>query len=193
MLYVGIDPGESWCGFAALETTSKKKIRVEARTYSVKAHQGYLQMARDLMDIIPRGRQLNFVCEDFRIRRSGHQGFNHGDTLRLLGALEYGVASRDEQSHFFLVPPNDNGEHETKELFGNILRSYRSTWPKTYRSWGHCVSAWRVLGNHLFHHERDLLLRLHGYKKSHRCHQWLPSVARSKLDGIAPAGLWINR
>jgi hypothetical protein len=194
MLYVGIDPGESWCGFAALDVTSKNEVRVEARTYSVKAHNGYLQMAHDLVDLLPHARQAHVVCEDFRIRRSGHQHFNAGNTLRFLGALEYGVTSVDAFK-FFLVPPNDHGERETKELFGRILYSYRKTWPRRkHHAWGHCVSAWRVLGNHMFHHERDLLLRLLQRKRSHRCEQWLPALVRSpRYEHIAPAGIWVRR
>lgn len=194
MLYVGIDPGESWCGFAALEVTSRNEVRVEARTYSVKARGGYLHTAHDILDLLPHARQAHVICEDFRIRRSGHQRFSHGDTLRFLGALEYGVSSVDAFK-FFLVPPNDHGERETKELFGRVLFSYRKSWPRNRNhAWGHCISAWRVLGNHLFHHDRDLLMRLLKRKRSHRCDQWLPSLARTEYrECIAPAGIWIKR
>lgn len=193
MLYVGIDPGESWCGFAALDIRDRR-VRVEARTYSVKAHGGYLQMARDLIDLIPHNRPTHVICEDFRIRRSGHQRFNRGDTLRFLGALEYGVATVDA-FQFYLVPPNDHGEQETKELFGRVLRHYRTTWPrKKHHAWGHCLSAWRVLGHHLFRHDRDLLAHLHTKKKSRRCDQWLPALIRSpESEHMAPSGLWARR
>lgn len=188
MLYIGLDPGESWCGFAALEISSKKEIRVEARTYAVKEHHGYLQMTRDLMDLIPR-RGVALAAEDFRIRRSGHQRFSRGDTLRFLGALEYAVTNR-EQSQFYLVQPNDHGERETRELFGRVLLRYRDTWPKrSHAAWGHCVSAWRVLGQHLFFHERDVLLTILAYSKSHRCARWLPTGAKSG-DRVAAAARW---
>lgn len=194
MLYIGIDPGESWCGFAALEVSARGEVRVEARTYSVKAHQGYLQMATDLLDMIPHNKPAHFAIEDFRIRRSGHQRFNRGDTLRFLGALEYGISSVDAFK-FFLIPPNDHGERETRELFGRILLSYRRTWPRRrHHAWGHCLSAWRVLGNHLFHHDRDLLVRLLQRKRSHRCEQWLPILVKSpKYEHVAPAATWISR
>lgn len=189
MLYIGLDPGESWCGFAALEVKSHT-IRVEARTYSVKSRTSYLQMAQDVMDIIPH-RETCVISEDFRIRGSGHQRFSAGNTLRLIGALEYATSERS-QATFHLIPPNDNGERETRELFGKVLLGYRSSWPqKSHSTWGHCVSAWRVLGQHLFHHERDLLLKVMACKKSHRCDRWLPSLLRSKtLDRIASAAEW---
>lgn len=194
MLYVGIDPGESWCGFAALDVTSRKEVRVEARTYSVKAHGGYLQMSHDLIDLLPHSRSACIVVEDFRIRRSGHQRFSAGNTLRFLGALEYAVSCIDTFS-FHLIPPNDHGERETKELFGHVLKNYRRTWPRNrHHAWGHCVSGWRVLGNHLFRAETPLLISLLKQKRSHRCDQWLPANTRfPKQDHIAPAGIWIKR
>lgn len=193
MLYVGIDPGESWCGFAALDT-SRSEVRVEARTYAIKAHDGYLKMARDIIDMIPHNRPTHVICEDFRIRRSGHQHFNRGDTLRFLGALEYGVTSVDS-FQYFLVPPNDRGVQETKELFGRVFFSYRKSWPRRkHHAWGHCISAWRVLGNHLFRHDRDLLVKLLQRKRSHPCDQWLPALIRApQLEHVAPAARWIHR
>jgi hypothetical protein len=193
MLYIGIDPGEAWCGFSALEITSENVVRVEARTYSIAAHGGYLQMAHDIIDLLPHARRAHIVCEDFRIRRSGHQRFSSGNTLRFLGALEYGVTSVDAFK-FFLVPPNDNGEKETRELFGRVLWNYRKSWAKPrHAAWGHCVSAWRVLGHHLMSREQDLLLRLHNVKSSRRCDRWLPTGLKSaRQERVAPAGCWIR-
>jgi hypothetical protein len=113
--------------------------------------------------------------------------------LRLLGALEYGVSSVDA-FQFFLVPPNDNGERETRELFGKVLWSYRRQWPRPRHSaWGHCLSGWRVLGRHLMAHERDLLIRLHKEKKSRPCERWLPTASRSAYnEHVAPAGCWLD-
>lgn len=192
MLYVGIDPGEVWCGFAALDLTGSGSVRVEARTYSVKAHGGYLRMAQDIMNLIPHNRPTQIICEDFRIRRSGHQHFNRGDTLRFIGALEYG-ASMIDAFQFSVIPPNDHGAQETKELFGRILFSYRKTWPRhKHHAWGHCISAWRVLGHHLFHHQQDLLIRLRQRKHSHQCDRWLPALVRiPSAEHVAPAGQWM--
>lgn len=192
MLYIGIDPGDSWCGFAALDV-SVDRVRVEARTYSVKSHGGYLQMVHDIIDLLPHNRPTHIIAEDFRIRRAGHQAFAAGNTLRFLGALEFGVSCVDAFK-FFTIPPNDNGESETKELFGRVLFNYRKTWARPrHAAWGHCLSAWRVLGHHLFQHERDLLLHFRGQKKSHRCERWLP-VGRmpGHHDHVASAGKWMT-
>ena len=193
MLYIGIDPGEVWCGFAALDVTSGSTVRVEARTYNIAARDGYLQMAHDILDLLPHARHAHVVCEDFRIRRSGHQHFNAGNTLRFLGALEFGVKSVDAFS-FYLVPPNDKGETETRELFGKVLWNYRRTWPKPrHAAWGHCVSAWRVLGHHLLAENSTLLQKLHKVKKSHRTDRWLPAAVKSTHhEHVAPAAWWIK-
>jgi hypothetical protein len=193
MLYVGIDPGERWCGFAALEITSDDVVRVEARTYDVTKHGGYLFMARDLIDLLPHARRAQIVIEDFRIRGSGHQRFNHGDTLRFLGALEFGVQSVDlfEQ---FLIPPNDRGSQESRKLFGPVLDRYRRRWPNPrHERWNHCLSAWRVLGYHLLKHEESALAELHAIKrKSYPSEQWLPTCSKLN-DLIAPAAIWSGK
>lgn len=191
MLYIGIDPGEAWCGFAALEVTSDSIVRVEARTYSIAARDGYLQMAHDILDLLPHSRRTHVVCEDFRIRRSGHQHFSAGNTLRLLGALEFGATSIDAFK-FFLVPPNDNGERESRELFGRVLWNYRKQWPRPrHAAWGHCLSAWRVLGHHLLAQDRTLLLQIHKMKHSRRCDRWLPAAIKSaRGEHVALAAQW---
>lgn len=191
MLYIGIDPGEAWCGFAALDITSDGLVRVEARTYKISAHRGYLGMAHDIIDLLPHAKRTHVVLEDFRIRRSGHQHFNRGNTLRLLGALEFGV---HEVSTFSssVIPPNDHGERETRELFGRVFWNYRRHWPhRRHAAWGHCISAWRVLGHHLFQAEQPLLLKLLKKKRSHACEQWLPML-RAEGDHIAPSAWWIK-
>lgn len=192
MLYVGIDPGEVWCGFAALEITSEGIVRAEARTYNVADRKGYLNMTADLLDLLPHARPANIVVEDFRIRHAGNQRFNRGDTLRFLGALEYGVREISLYT-FFLVPPNDHGMKEVRALFGKGFASYRLKWPSPrHPAWGHCVSAWRVLGAHLFEHEKELLLQFHQMKKVKECTQWLPSAVKSGKDFIAPASYWMQ-
>lgn len=190
MLYVGIDPGEVWCGFAALDVTSDGIVRAEARTYSVADRKGYLNMTHDLLDLLPHARSAIIIAEDFRIRHVGSQRFNHGDTLRFLGALEYGVKKIDLYK-FFLVPPNDHGVRETRELFGRCFVAYRRKWPRNrHPAWAHCVSAWRVLGTHLFQHNKELLLQLHTVKKIQRDTRWLPTLHKSERDFIAPAAHW---
>jgi hypothetical protein len=130
------------------------------------------------------------------VRHSGHQRFSHGNTLRFIGALEYGTSMIDA-FQFFLVPPNDHGEQETRELFGHVLFNYRKVWPRhRHAAWGHCLSAWRVLGNHLLQNNHELLISLRKQKKSHRSTQWLPiSAARmpteKHADHVAPAARWL--
>lgn len=190
MLYIGIDPGETWCGFAALETTPEGVIRVEARTYDVENHHGYIGMATDIIDLLPHAKRTHIVCEDFRIRRQGHQTFSAGNTLRLLGALEYG-ASQVKAFSFSVEAPTDKFEQINHQLYGRILRNYRNHWPKSrHTSWHHCLSAWRVLGQYLMMHDRGVLQILHKKKRSHPCQQWLPANQRVGRDRVAEAAVW---
>lgn len=191
MLYVGIDPGESWCGFAALEITSDNVVRVEARTYNVALHKGWCRMARDLINVLPHSRQAKIICEDFQIRRSGHQRFNHGDTLRFLGALEYAV-SNVPFFDFDLEPPSDSAIKAVPKLFGKSWVKYRSRWPKkSHPAWNHCASAWRVLGSNLLRTDSAVLAGLHRYRRSLPRDQWLPSgILVREEEFIAPAALW---
>lgn len=192
MLYIGIDPGESWCGFAALETTSDGVIRVESRSYDVENHHGYVGMTRDIIDLLPHAKRTHIVAEDFRIRRSGHQSFSTGNTLRFLGALEY-AASDVKTFSFSTIPPSDKVENLTRELFGRVLFNYRNHWPKArHSSWRHCLSAWRVLGQYLMNQDRAVLEILHKKKKSHPCPQWLPVIQRVGRDRVAEAAWWIR-
>lgn len=193
MLYVGIDPGEAWCGFAALDARQDGSVGVEARTYSVAAHGGYLRLAQDLINLIPHNRPTCLIVEDFRVRLKGHQAFSAANTLRFIGALEFGASTVDAFK-FFLIPPNDHAMRETKELFGRILLRYHSTWPRRdHAAWKHCFSAWRVLGHHLIKHDDDLLLRLQSQRRSHRCDQWLPALVRDpSREFVAPAAEWIS-
>lgn len=192
MLYIGVDPGEAWCGFAALDITSEGIVRVEARTYKIAAHDGYLQMARDLINLLPHSKKTHLTIEDFRIRRSGHQSFSRGETLRFIGALEFGCEQLTMFTHS-VIPPSDHGDRETKELFGRVLINYRKQWPKPrHPAWGHCVSAWRVLGHSLMQHEREVLITLRkGRKKSHRIDRWLPAT-QLPGDCVAPAAWWMK-
>jgi len=190
MLYIGIDPGDAWCGFAALETTPEGIIRVEARTYDVANHHGYIGMATDIIDLLPHAKRTHIVCEDFRIRRVGHQAFNAGNTLRFLGALEFGASSVKAFS-FSTVSPTDKVEEITRQLFGHVLFNYRKHWPKPrHSSWRHCLSAWRVLGQYLMAQDRAVLELLHKKKRSHPCAKWLPANQRVGRDCVAEAAWW---
>lgn len=192
MLYVGIDPGDAHVGFAALEITDNEEVRVESRTYSVESHRGYIRMAHDILDLLPHAKRTHIACEDYRIRKVGHQAFSAGMTLRLIGALEYGAHEINAFS-FTTVAPTDHMEQVTRELFGRVLFNYRNHWPKSrHPGWRHCLSAWRVLGQHLMLTERELLLSIRKKKRSHPIERWLP-VLEKKFDHVAEAACWIKR
>lgn len=191
MLYIGIDPGEAWCGFAALDVISSTAIRVEARTYSVTVRGGYLNMVNSILDLLPHNRPTTIIAEDFQIRHTRHQSFNHGNTLRFLGALEHGVSEIDA-FQFSLIPPSDHGERETRGLFGHVLFNYRDRWPRARSApWNHCLSAWRAIGIYLLQNEQSTLLSLRKVKRSSKCQRWLPAATKGN-EHIAPPAWWIK-
>jgi len=190
MLYIGIDPGERWCGFAALELTSELVVRVEARTYSITAHKDYLTLAHDLIDLLPHARKAQIVVENFQVRTVGHQHFNRGDTLRFIGAMEFAAQSIDA-FELFQVQPSDAGQRDSLKLYGSVIRRYSRRWPSpSHRAWKHCLSAWRVLGMHLLSKEPTFLLSIRKMKRVQICERWLPASTKMG-DHIARAARWV--
>lgn len=144
--WIGVDPGDRWLGLAILtqvdSTTWTADMRVvdlaqrRSRTHVVNE---FLQLVDSMFDVV--------VAENFSARAVGHQRFNQGDTLRLLGALEYGVTNR--QCSFFLVPPGD-----PKQLNGMFFKRWLEMWQgrwldRSNPHWRHALSAWRALIVHL--------------------------------------------
>lgn len=187
MIIVGIDPGDSWCGFAALDI-SKYAIRAESRTYG-RDDRNIFRMVETLLPFAGTKERVIVAVENFQIRGQGHQRFSAGDTLRLIGALEY-VCIRYGWS-FNLVPPG-SWKADLPLLFGNhILTQYRKAWPTPgHANWDHCLSAWRVLGRHLL--SEHLLSVLAPMRKAQRtvfweqCAPWVHAKTRG-YDLVAPA------
>lgn len=145
MIVLGIDPGEAWCGFAALQM-ERRFLRVQASTFSTD-NRNVFRMVQTLLPF-PKYENVTVVCEDFQVRPVGHQRFTRGQTLRLIGALEYHVIN---QGWLWRLIPPGKWQRELPQIFGNnFLSSYREHWPdKTNPQWDHCLSAWRVIGRYL--------------------------------------------
>lgn len=162
MIVVGIDPGDAWCGFVALNL-EKRFIRIESRTYAREPRPLY-RMTDALLPFHPSDR-ITVVVENYQMRGVGHQRFSQGHTLRLLGALEYVCAKNRWDWH--VVPPGP-WKREVPNIFGAFVPSYREHWPDNGSAeWDHCLSAWRVLGRYLM---RD---------------QFLPMLARLRKKAAA--------
>lgn len=189
MLYVGVDPGEQWCGVAVLDTGTTRVVRAESRVYAIK-QRGYIGVVDHLMDILPHARRTTMIVEDYRVRGSGHQRFGRADTLRMIGALEYAVHQLPAYTWAMIAPGSDS---EVRLLFANTIDQYRARWPETGdKRWRHCFSAWRVLGRYLMGHQTQLLKELRSKqtaKTLHSVQRWLPT-ARKPRDLIAPAMAW---
>lgn len=183
MILLGIDPGDRWCGFVGMRL-SKSFVQVESRTYD-RSPRSLLQTVETLLPFAGAEERVIVAAENFQHRNVGHQRFNAGNTLRLLGALEY-LCQRAGWS-WNLIAPGD----WTKELhyiFGEqFVADYRQHWPDRSRSqWDHCLSAWRVLGRYLM---AERLITLDAFRQGadwQRCSPWLSRVQRDE-DLVAPA------
>src|ERR1044072_7076385 len=100
MKIIGIDPGEAWTGVAALDIGSNG-MHTKTRVFRSDARR-----LADLVDeVVPGGPDVHIVAENFSVRPVGFNAFSQGQTLRILGALQYATEKR---SHTWtLVPPAD--------------------------------------------------------------------------------------
>lgn len=187
MIYVGIDPGAAWCGFAALNV-GKHSIRAAAATYG-RDDRSLTSIVRTLLPFAHTD-EITVIAEDFQIRSVGHQRFNRGDTLRLLGALEYESLSAGWSWN--LIAPG-SWKDELPKLFGNeLIADYKQRWPlRGHANWDHCLSAWRVLGRFFLGNKLSVMSELRRNKRDGTPYwsvteAWVHAPARG-YDLIAPA------
>lgn len=166
-LYLSFDPGDRWVG-VALALVTKDEWRVESAVLDCRAEMlraaGLLETCLSSMAVQSLGMQgadLVVVCEDFRVRPQKHNTFDHGRTLRLLGALEY-VATRQFTGVAFELIPAGNADHELPLLaIGATLGKWakRGWKPSARTEWQHARSAWRALARYLLTHQPGMLKR----------------------------------
>jgi len=144
-----IDPGDVHVGFARLD--------VFTHTRYVLAMGVIHRDSWELVDLVDTLRDLtgnahSCVVEDYRIRPVGHQRFNHGSTLRLLGALEY-VINSTLTVNFATVPPGNPVELEQLRL-RHVINAWREGFAlrPNAANWRHADSAWRALALHMSTH-----------------------------------------
>lgn len=186
--FIGIDPGDVWVGIAALEfEPERNEVRGETRVYNLTAR-GLPHTVQDIVSMMP----AHVAVENFSIRPQGHNRFKAGQTLRLIGALEYAI-SQSVRSTGCLIPPG-NAEREVPLLFGDLIARWRKDWQTPgLKEWNHAYSAWRVLGRHLMTDHVELLrtLKRDPLQDSRALmRRWLPLQHGSDRDIIAPASRW---
>lgn len=111
-------------------------------------------IADEIMWQASRDRTISVVAEDFRIRAQGSNTFSRGETLRLLGALEY-VAERNGNP-WHVVPAADPDRALRELVLGTYLKPWREHWPST-ETLQHARSALRVIASHLLKAWPDVL------------------------------------
>lgn len=151
--YIAFDPGDRWVG-VALFTLTHKRCYVGAGLYDREREDAYA-CVHDLRRRLRKDRIIRVLAEDFQIRGRGFNTFGSGQTLRLLGALEY-VTLREGRP-FRVVPPRPPTALRTLLALSIPIQTWRTTWLPG-RPWEHALSAWRVLGQTLLE-DHAMLLR----------------------------------
>jgi hypothetical protein len=200
MRFFAFDPGDVWLGFAALQTDDTDGTLRDPQTQIHAMTKVIHVPSRDIpgaaMDalVYNLGREDTVViCEDFKIRPQGHNAFSSGNTLRLIGALQY-AASQYARTTWSLIPPG-NAEKELPQLLGTgFFTDWQRSWVKPKNAnWRHARSAWRVLARHLMMRQPHLLNRL----RDERTHatfglmpRWMEFRQTIENDLRAPAARW---
>lgn len=185
---LAFDPGEAWCGMAAL-CINRKKGELLAETRVINVRDRTFNATVDECTLI--GLPATVACEDYRVRPVGHQRWTQGITIQLIGAIRY--ISEAQGCKLHTIPPG-NAEKEVPDISGDFLSAWREKWQKPNDpEWNHAISAWRVLLRQLMKSDVPLLMRLRDVRV-HATFQtaprWLPMVGKDRFDLLAPAGRW---
>jgi len=152
--WLAVDPGDRWAGFARLAINQGAAM----------AETGVLDVAkrsfRDTVDFLLGGAfRGTLVVEQYRQRPQGHNAFDGGETLQLMGALRYFADARS--CAWALVPAGDPDRELPMLGLDGFVERYRRYWPdKGNQKWQHARAAWRHLGMHLLKAQPELMLAL---------------------------------
>lgn len=160
--WIGVDPGERWMGIAILTQIDKRTFTADMRVIDVAAIKSRNLLVNGLMYILQP--EDSMVCENYQIRRAGHQSFDAGITLRIMGALEYAAGERGcEFGYIMPGKPEDINDM----FFGKYLDQWQEKWmrPKA-DEWNHARSAWRALMIYLMARAPKVITQLRDAKTS---------------------------
>lgn len=193
--FIGIDPGDVWCGFALLEydpdtDSIDKYFLTETRVFHVPSRASIKDLVYDVMFALP----AVVVAEDYAVRPTNFNRFSKGNTLRLLGALEL-TTEQSLASTWRTVPPAP-WETNLPKMAGGMIDRWSPDWAQSrHKNWGHAKSAWRVLFAYMMQKHPDILnvLRMPECVQSYRrIRSVLYSAERrcAPADMNAPAAKW---
>lgn len=156
--YIGIDPGDKWVGVASM-TVVGNTSGYYYMNMGVLNRANHFDMSFVVDSIVPqRSSHHIVVCESFQQRPVGYNRFGRGDTLRLMGALQYLSLKRGHEWNE--IPPGD--PNEVYRLYvGKFLDAWLPKCPKPEAAqWKHAWSAWRVMARWLMMRESKDLTRM---------------------------------
>lgn len=135
---VAVDPGDAWCGVAALELRGPIWS-----AYTMVIHATPRTMPEVIVEIM-RCNPHAVIAEKYQQRAVGHQKWAEPRAPRILGALEY--VAYDNGLGFHTIQP-DSPEKLMLMPFWPIIKKWRKHWQRgNAPDWQHALSAWRVLG-----------------------------------------------
>lgn len=139
-VWIAIDPGERWCGYATLRYF-RTEWRADTGVFDTSEHP-FVELVNALLFDTYRS---HVIVETFQARKA----FINLDTVKLIGALKYAALSRD--SYFGEVRTGDPDKELEMLGLGVLVAIWSKRWPfMTNNSrWHHARSAWRIMGQWL--------------------------------------------
>lgn len=189
--YIAFDPGDRWTGLAVMGQCQRdpRCWFAEAAILDQQRRPRFIA-AKYLRHYLSQSRRdvAHVVAERYQVRAEGHQRWNQGETLKLLGALEY------EALHWGATwstePPGDPEQLRHLPLW-NLVHPWSRYWD-VHAAWQHTRSAWRVLAMYLLRTRPQVLDAVERLRR--------PSTmdaspfgrfkGLSARDGVAPTLYW---
>lgn len=151
-----IDPGDVHVGYAAM------RFKPETRRYELRMgvlHRRERTLTETVNDVLAQ-MPARVIIENYRARPVGHQQFNAGETLRLIGALEYATQLPTSARRCFFEPPG-NPDHDLPKLkLSPIIDKWIEVFGEVNPNWRHAYAAWRALGMYVMRNDFALLDQL---------------------------------
>jgi hypothetical protein len=146
--FVAVDPGDVWCGVAALELRGPIWS-----AYTTVLHVTPRTIRETIIEIL-RCNPTGLIVERYQQRGVGHQRWAEPNAPRIIGALEY-VAECNGLG-FHLEMPNSPQLLE-RMPFWPIIEKWRAHWQQGHAAnWQHALSAWRILGSFMMRRQSFL-------------------------------------
>jgi hypothetical protein len=141
---VAVDPGDAWCGVAALEMRGPIYS-----AFSTVIHATPRTMYETITAIM-RTTPTAVIVEKYQQRAVGHQKWAEPKAPRIIGALEY---LTQENGQGFHTVNTGNPKDLERMPFWPIITEWRANWRHgNAANWSHGLSAWRILGSFMMQH-----------------------------------------